>query len=73
MIVSPDGKVLLAACAGYNNTGLAVIDWRRRRSCSSSRCREVCNGLAFSPDGKRVFLSGGDSGKIHVFAYETAS
>ena len=31
---------------------------------------EVFNGLAFSPDGKRVFLACGDSGAIRVFAYE---
>ncbi len=70
MIVSPDAKVLLAACAGYNNTGLVVIELASKKVVQFFPLPEVFNGLAFSPDGKRVFLAGGDSGKIHVFAYE---
>jgi YVTN family beta-propeller protein len=70
MIVSPDGKVLLAACAGYNNTGLAVIELASKKVVQFFPLPEVWNGLAFSADGKRVFLAGGDLGKIHVFAYE---
>ncbi len=38
MIVSPDGKVLLAACADTTTRGWPSSNWRRRRSCSSSRC-----------------------------------
>ena len=70
MIVSPDGKVLLAACAGYNNTGLAVIDLASKKVVQFFPLPQVWNGLAFSRDGKRVFLAGGSSGTIHVFNYE---
>ena len=62
-------QVLLAACAGYNNTGLAVIDLAEEGRAVLSRAA-VWNGLAFSRDGKRVFLAGGGSGTIHVFHYE---
>src|SRR5208283_2533673 len=67
MIVSPDGKLLLAACAGYNNTGLAVIDLASKKVVQFFRLPQVWNGLAFSRDGKRVFVAGGGSGTIHVF------
>ncbi len=70
MIVSPDGKVLLAACAGFNNTGLAVIDLAAKKVVQFFPLPQVWNGLAFSGDGKRVFLAGGGSGTIHVFAYK---
>ncbi len=70
MIVSPDGKVLLAACAGYNNTGLAVIDLASKKVVQFFPLPHTWNGLAFSHDGKRVFLAGGSSGTIHVFPYE---
>ncbi len=70
MIVSPDGKMLLAACAGYNNTGLAVIELASKKVVQFFPLSRIWNGLASSPDGKRVFLAGGNSGAIHVFIYE---
>ena len=70
MIVSPDGKLLLAACAGYNNTGLAVIELASKKLVQFFPLPQVWNGLAFSADGKRVFLAGGSSGTIRVFTYE---
>lgn len=35
MVVAPDGKALLAACAGFNNTGLAVIEMAGKKVVSS--------------------------------------
>ena len=70
MIVSPDGKVLLAACAGYNSTGLAVVDLAAGKVSQFLPEPEVWNGLAFNRDGTKVYLSGGDSGNIYVFDYK---
>jgi YVTN family beta-propeller protein len=70
MIVAPDGKVLLAACAGYNNTGLAVLDLATRKLVQFCPLPHVWNGLTFSREGKKVFLASGSEGKIHVFPYE---
>ncbi len=69
MVLSPDGRMLLAACAGYNHTGVAVIDLAAKRVAQFVPLPEVFNGLTFSGDGKRVFVSGGDSGKIYPFQY----
>ena len=70
MVVAPDGKALLAACAGFNNTGLAVIEMAGKKVVQFIPEPRLWNGLAFSGDGTRVFLSGGNSGKILVFAYK---
>ena len=70
LVVSPDGKLLLAACGGYNNTGLAVLSLADKRVTKFFPLPEVFNGLAFSKDGRRVFVSGGDSGVLHVFDYQ---
>ena len=70
LVVSPDGKLLLAACGGYNNTGLAVLSLAEKRVTKFFPLPEVFNGLAFSKDGRRVFVSGGDSGVLHVFEYK---
>ncbi len=69
MITSPDKKVLLAASGGFNDTGLSVLDLAARQRTQFFPLPEVWNGLAFSADGKRIFVSGGDSGQIYQFAY----
>ena len=51
-MISPDGKFVLAACGGYNHTGLAVLSLAEKRVTRFFPLPEVFNGLAFSNDGK---------------------
>ncbi|NQW99615.1 bifunctional YncE family protein/alkaline phosphatase family protein [bacterium] len=69
MIVSPDQKMLLTASGGFNDTGLSVLDLATRKLSQFLPLPEVWNGLAFSADGKRLFVGGGDSGQIYPFTY----
>jgi len=67
--ISPDKKTLLAASGGFNDTGLTLFDVAGKRVTQFLPLPEVWNGLAFSKDGRRIFVSGGDSGVIHVFTF----
>jgi len=67
--LAPDKKMLLAASGGFNDTGLTLFDIAGKRVGQFLPLPEVWNGLAFSKDGRRIFVSGGDSGVIHVFTY----
>ena len=69
MVVSPDKKILLAASAGFNDPGLSLLDIASRRVTQFLPLERIWNGLVFSLDGRRILVSGGDSGKIHVFKY----
>ena len=69
MIVSPDKKFLLAVSGGFNDTGLSVLDIATKKRTQFFPLPEVWNGLAFSADGKRIFVGGGDSGQIFQFSY----
>jgi YVTN family beta-propeller protein len=69
MVISPDKKMLLAASAGFSDTGLTLFEITASRVAQFLPLPEVWNGLAFSKDGRRVFVSGGDSGVIHIFDY----
>jgi YVTN family beta-propeller protein len=69
LVIAPDKHVLAAASGGYNKTGLTLLDLATRKVTQFFPLPEVWNGLAFSKDGRRLFVSGGDSGVIHVFNY----
>ncbi len=70
MILSPDGKVAVAVCAGYNSPGLAVLSVAQQKQTQFIPIPHIWNGLAFDREGKRLFVSGGNSGEVHVFKYE---
>jgi YVTN family beta-propeller protein len=69
LVVSPDKKVLVAANAGFNDTGLSLLDIASRRVTQFLPLPKIWNGLAFSLDGRRILVSGGDSGRVNVFKY----
>jgi YVTN family beta-propeller protein len=69
MIVSPDEKMLLTANAGYRDTGLTLLDIASHQVAQFFPLPEVWNGLAFSPDGRRIYVGGGDSARIYQFNY----
>jgi len=69
LMVAPDHKAVVAVCAGYNEAGVNLVSLDERRERQFIPLKEVFNGLAFSADGKRFYVSGGDSGDIYVFRY----
>jgi YVTN family beta-propeller protein len=69
LVVAPDKKRLLAVHGGFNRHGVTLIDPATRKETQFLPLAKSWNGLAFSLDGKRFFVSGGDSGKIHIFKY----
>ncbi|HEY2588292.1 MAG TPA: bifunctional YncE family protein/alkaline phosphatase family protein [Tepidisphaeraceae bacterium] len=69
MIVAPDGKRLIAVTGGYNDHGLSVIDLATRKLTQHLPMTEAWNGLAFSTDGQRIFVTTGDEGAVQTFTY----
>jgi YVTN family beta-propeller protein len=70
LVVAPDQKRLLAVHGGYNEHGVTLIDPVSRRQTQFLPLAESWNGLAFSRDGSRFYVTGGNSGMIHVFSYK---
>ncbi|MDB6111722.1 MAG: phosphoesterase [Pedosphaera sp.] len=69
LVIAPDQKRLFAVHGGFNQHGLTVFDIATQKQTQFLPLAESWNGLAFSRDGKQCFVSGGDSGQIHVFRY----
>jgi DNA-binding beta-propeller fold protein YncE len=70
-IVSPDGKHLLVTNSGAGIQSLQVVDTSNGRVVQDVPYTvpdSVFIGLTYSPDGKRVYASGGGSNVIHTFS-----
>jgi YVTN family beta-propeller protein len=70
LVLAPDQKRLVAVHGGYNKHGVTLIDPLTRQQKQFIPLDETWNGLAFSRDGGRFYVTGGDSGLVHVFSYE---
>jgi YVTN family beta-propeller protein len=69
MVIAPDHKAVVAVCAGFNNVGVSVVSLDARHATQFIPLPETFNGLAFSPDGKRFYVSGGTRGVLYVLKY----
>ncbi len=70
LVVAPDQKRLLAVHGGYTKQGVTLIDPKTREQTQFLPLAESWNGLAFNNDGNRFYVTGGDSGLLHVFSYK---
>ncbi len=74
---APDGLAVVAMHAGYNPHGLVVVDTKTEQIVQRISLKSAWFGLAWSPDGKRLFVSGGNANSnrnptrapIYVFDY----
>ncbi len=74
--LAPDGRSFVALEGGYNEEGLLVIGAESRTPAQHIVLPTVWLGLAWHPDGKRLFVSGGNGtgtrgqpAPIRAFAY----
>ena len=59
MVIAPDRKAVVAVCAGFNNVGVNLVSLDAKHETQFIPLPETFNGLAFSPDGKRFYVTGG--------------
>jgi len=61
MSLSPDGRVMIANHSGFLPHGLEVIDVKSQKIVQHIGLKSSWLGMAWSPDGKELFVSGGNS------------
>src|SRR5213592_363308 len=69
LVVAPDKRRLVAVSGGFSNHGVTLLDMANRKVAQFLALTQSWNGLAFSKDGGRFYVSGGASGFVHVFKY----
>jgi YVTN family beta-propeller protein len=61
MVPSPDGRVIVAGHGGYLPHGLTVLDAKTHRVVQEVPLKTAWLGLAWSGDGKTLYVSGGNA------------
>ncbi len=69
MVLSNDGRYLLVTTNGNGDQTINVIDLNTNQSTQNVSVRKSWLGLAFAPDGKRFFVSGGDDNEVMIFDF----
>jgi YVTN family beta-propeller protein len=69
MVLSNDGRYLLVTTNGNGDQTIDVIDLQPGKSVQTVIVKKSWLGLAFAPDGKRFFVSGGDDNEVMVFNF----
>jgi YVTN family beta-propeller protein len=69
MLIAPDRKAAVAVCAGFKQVGIYLVQLDTGHESQFIPLAETFNGLAFSPDGKCFYVTGGSSGSLYVFKY----
>ncbi len=57
--VSPDGKLFAFTNTGYTRHALHIVDLGTEKEIATFPLEQAWSGLAFSPDGRRIFVSSG--------------
>jgi len=69
MVLSDDGRYLLVTTNGNGDQMIEVIDLNASQSVQRISVKKSWLGLAFAPDGKRFFVSGGDDNEVMIFDF----
>ena len=57
--ISPDGKLFAFTNTGYTRHLLHIVDLATEKEIATFPMERSWSGLAWSPDGKRIYVSGG--------------
>src|SRR5262249_22049545 len=68
--VHPDGQWLAVLHAGFGDHEIVIMDLKTHKKTSRVLLDQTFVGLCFSPDGKRLFASGGEQEIVHAFDFE---
>jgi DNA-binding beta-propeller fold protein YncE len=67
--VDPSGKYAAVLHSGYGPHEIIVVEIRAERVVSRVTLSESFYGLAFSPDGRRLYASGAGKEVVHAFEF----
>ena len=69
LIVAPGGERAVVVLSGWREQGLQVVDLKTRKVTQTLKQDGAFYGAAFSPDGQHLYVSGGNTDQLFVYAW----
>src|SRR5947208_343319 len=69
MALAPSGNTVIAVLSGWREQGFQVIDLKSQRVTQTIKQNAAFYGLAFSPSGKELYVSGGDEDAVFCYSW----
>lgn len=69
MAFSHDSSRIVVVLSGYREQGIQIIDRASRRVVQTVVQRAAFLGACFSPDGRTLYVSGGNRDQVYVYAW----
>jgi len=70
MALSPEGDKLVVVLSGWREQGIQVVDLKSMRVTQTLQQDAAFYGLAFAPDGKALYVSGGNEDAIFCYSWK---
>jgi DNA-binding beta-propeller fold protein YncE len=72
IVIHPSGQFMAVLHAGMREHEIVIVDLNRTRQKIVSRVTvdQTFYGMAFSPDGKKIYASGGEEEVVHEFDFD---
>ena len=70
MVMTPDGDHVIVTNNGYTQPNLVVYDYTKQISRDRVMLESAWLGLAFHPDGKRLYSSGSAKNRVDEFSWD---
>jgi DNA-binding beta-propeller fold protein YncE len=70
LVMSPDGSHVIVTNNGYSQPNLVVYDFKKQISRDRITLESAWLGLAFHPDGKRLYSSGSARNRVDEFSWD---
>ncbi len=70
LVLAPGGEKAVVVLSGWREQGIQIIDLKARKVTQTLRQDGAFYGAAFSPDGRTLYVSGGNTDTVFVYAWK---
>ena len=70
VVAAPGGNKALVVLSGWREQGIQVVDLKTRQVTQTLLQNGAFYGAVFSPDGLRLYVSGGNTDALFIYAWE---
>ena len=71
--LAPEGKRVVAVLSGWREQGIQVVDLESKKVLQTIPQEAAFYGLAFSADGKQLYVSGGNEDLIYAYSWSNGA